>query len=321
MKTYVINSLRLQIDSNQVDRVSNQIRTNKADFLSLACGPEHCLPRGVEWSSLAHSLYVTYTCLIDYNLRRVADDLWAASRRLFEDHPKDLYPHDIVKKGPKFLTEVFGKHFQGIYRAPSSPEKMAYRMFQTAQYLSSVAEGDPRKLLSVYLQSKQDRDAVRFLEWLKNQRYQGLPNGDKVIKLWFRTMCESEQIELGHGMWRFTRQELAKVPLPVDKNIISAGIALGVVRIAKGSFRGSFSDVKQPFHDAWMTVAQESQMLPLELDEPLWKIGRSCRRKRCMSDCFFSNVCPGITDFMFLGEKIAPGPEWDILVWPTFNHS
>jgi len=174
-------------------------------------------------------------------------------------------------------------------------------------------EVSPSLLLSGNFGYKKDPKA--FLQWLKGQKTRGLPNGDKVIKLWFRTMCENEKIELGNGMWDFSRDKLSKIPLPVDKNIIGAGIALGLVEVVDGSFEGSFSDIKEPFHDAWMSVANKSDLLPLELDVPVWKIGRQCRRKKCLSNCFFENICPRVTNFMFKGEKQAPGPAWDILVW------
>lgn len=314
---YWIDSFCVQIGLEQLDRISDHIRINKTDFLRMACGPEHILPKGVAWKSLEHALYVTYTCLIDYNLLRVADDLWASSRKLFEDLPTEMYPEDIVKKGLRQFAKIFRQYYANIYRAPASPEKMAHRIFRAAMYLLQNANGDPRKLLATYLNSGYKRDPKTFLKWLKSQKYQGLPNGDKVIKLWFRTMCESEKIELGNGMWGFSRDELSEIPLPVDKNIISAGIALGLVEVVDDSFEGSFSDVKEPFHDAWMSVANKSNLLPLELDEPVWKIGRNCRRKKCGSDCFFKPVCPRITNFMFRGEMSAPGPAWDILVWPA----
>lgn len=313
---YRIGSFCVKISSEQLDRISDHIRINKTDFLYLACGPEHILPKGVERKSLEHALYVTYTCLIDYNLRRVADELWASSRKLFEDLRNEVYPEDIAKKGLGHLIKIFQKYYANIYRAPASPAKMAYRIFHAAEYLLQNVNGDPRKLLATYLNLGYKRDPKAFLQWLKGQKARGLPNGDKVIKLWFRTMCESEKIELGNGMWDFSRGELSKIPLPVDKNIISAGIALGLVEVVDGSFEGSFSKVKEPFHGAWMSIAKKSNLLPLELDEPIWKIGRQCRRKDCLTNCFFENICPHMTNFMFKGEKEAPGPAWDVLVWP-----
>ncbi len=318
---YQIRSLSVQVDFGQLGRVSDQIRINKQDFLRMARGPEHTLPKGVERRSLEHALYLTYTCLVDYNLRRIADDLWAASRRFFEDHPAEVYPECITEQGLTQFERIFRKYYVNIYRAPASPEKMAQRIFRAAEYFLQNTDGDPRKLLASYLKLGHQRDPNAFLEWVKKQKHQGLPNGDKVIKLWFRTMCEGDAIELGSGMWLFKRNELAGIPLPIDKNIISAGIALGLVRIVKGSFEGSFSEVKPPFHDAWLTVARKSDLLPLELDEPIWKIGRNCRRKKCDSDCFFRSVCPRTTDFMFRGEVTAPSPAWDILVWPKVLES
>ena len=316
LKRYWINSFCVEIDGGQIDRVSRHIYFNKKDFLRLTCGPEHVLPRGVEWGSLEHALYLTYTCLIDYNLKRVADDLWSASRKLFENNLEELYPENIVKVGPERFASIFKTYFRNLYRAPTSPEKMALRVYTTAKYLLKTVNGDPRKILDLYLNSVKRRDAQDFLNWLKRQKYNGLPSGDKVIKLWFRTMCESKEIELGNGMWNFQRHELAKIPMPIDKNIISAGIALGLVKAIEGRFEGSFSDLNEPFNHAWMVVAEKSQTLPLELDEPVWKTGRNCRRKKCQPNCFFNPVCPKIINFMFKGEKTMPGKEWDVLMWP-----
>ncbi len=89
-----------------------------------------------------------------------------------------------------------------------------------AKYLLETVDGDPRKILDVYLNYSKIRSAKDFLNWFMDQKSNGLPNGDKVIKLWFRTMCESEEIELGNGMWNFKKHELAEIPMPIDKNII-----------------------------------------------------------------------------------------------------
>ena len=318
-KRFWIGSFCIEANLEQIGKVSEHILLHKKDFLRLACGPEHILPKGVRWNSLEHALYLTYTCLIDYNLKTIADDLWSASRKLFENHLEELYPKNLVKNGPERIVSIFKEHFRGIYRAPASPEKMALRVYKAARYLLETVDGDPRKILDIYLNSSKTRSAKDFLNWLKDQKYNGLPNGDKVIKLWFRTMCESEEIELGNGMWNFKRHELAEIPMPIDKNIISAGIALGLVRVVEGHFEGSFTELNEPFNYAWMLVAENTQTLPLEMDEPIWKTGRNCRRKKCQPNCFFKQVCPKITNFMFKGEKTTPGKEWDILVWPLNN--
>jgi hypothetical protein len=193
---------------------------------------------------------------------------------------------------------------------------MALRVYKTAKYLLQTVNGDPRKILNAYLGQGGSRNPQDFLKWLKNQKCKGLPNGDKVVKLWFGTMCEDKESELGDGMWDFKRHELSKFPIPIDKNVISAGIALGLIRVVKGYFEGSFLNVKQPFEEAWMLIAEKSQTLPLELDEPVWKTGRNCRRKKCSPNCFFKPICPRIVNFMFKGETSAPGVEWDVLIWP-----
>jgi hypothetical protein len=263
----------------------------------LTCGPEHILPQGVEWGSLEHALFLTYTCLIDYNLKSVADNLWSASRELFKNYLGELYPENLVKGGPERFANFFKTYFKNIYRAPSSPEKMALRVYETAKYLLENVDGDPRKILDLYLNSTKKRDAQDFLNWLKNQKYKGLPGGDKVIKLWFRTMCESKEIELGNGMWNFKRHELSEIPMPIDKNIISAGIALGLVSVTKGRFEGSFSNLNEPFNQTWMQVADKSQTLPLELDEPIWKTGRNCRRKKMPTNLLLQTNMPENNQF------------------------
>lgn len=69
------------------------------------------LPKGVKRNSLEHALYLTYTCLIDYNLKTIADNLWTASRKLFENHLGNLYPENLVKSGPKYIIVIFKKVF------------------------------------------------------------------------------------------------------------------------------------------------------------------------------------------------------------------
>jgi len=100
---YLINSFCAKVDSEQLDRVSDHIRTNKTNFLRMVCGPEHILPQGVTWKSLEHALYVKYTCLIDYNLRRV---VMVCNRAINRGSEID-FPLLNAQKLKEILPEIF----------------------------------------------------------------------------------------------------------------------------------------------------------------------------------------------------------------------
>jgi len=312
-----IGTLEIKIDSERIDAISDHISSNPERLKRLLIGPEHTLPYNVEWGSYEHALFLAYTCVVDYSLQREADYLWLSSRLFFQDNLELLHPTNSASLGLSEFRRLFKKYFKGIFRAPANIDIQVQRMFSMASYLRKIPDCDPRKVYKVFAREKKDSNPNVFLRWLVDKKDDGLPGGEKVHRLWLRTMVEDQDLNFGKGMWPFTRQDLIVVPLPVDKNIISAGISLGLVKRTGGYFHDFFTFLNEVFECAWVTVAKKAGLIPFEIDEPIWKIGRYCRRKKCLYNCIFEGVCSRDRDFMFGGEVSKPGKSWDVIIWPS----
>jgi hypothetical protein len=102
-------------------------------------------------------------------------------------------------------------------------------------------------------------------------------------------------------------QKFVDVPIPVDKHILRATLALGVVR---GKYRGNSSVIFSYIHKAWFESVKGlyvdgRPMIALDLDEPLWhlsKYGCSHRNKEsgycsAFNRCELKEYCiPGKID-------------------------
>jgi endonuclease III len=90
-------------------------------------------------------------------------------------------------------------------------------------------------------------------------------------------------------------QNLDKVPIPVDRHVARATLALGVVR---GEYKGSLDRVFQIIRRAWSESVEGLSingrpMIALDVDEPLWHLSKyGCsERDKVNGSCPLINVC------------------------------
>lgn len=248
--------------------------------------PEDIMPEGVIKGSLTHIIFITLTVSIDY--QRDASALWSASRKTFED-PDTRYLFD-----PKALHETpFRKIVEDMqkYKLSKKPQKDAYIWKTVGTTFYKKWDGDPRNFLQDC-----NWDALTVLKRLKkdvhlyNDRW--VPDypylrGDKIGPLWLRMLRDNVGIK--------KLKNLDKVPIPVDRHVARATLAIGVVR---GKFNGSLKDLFKYVREAWFESVEglnvkNGPMIALDIDEPLWHLSKyGCsKRDKITGNCPIFENC------------------------------
>lgn len=258
--------------------------------------PEDILPPNISLGTLEHILFITLTTSIDY--QRDADALWQSSRQTFSD-PSTRYLFDPRSVQETPLSNII-RDMQK-YHLSRKPEKDAKIWATVATSFYNKWHGDPRNFLD-----RHRWEAPKIIEFLKsdshlsnNQQVSDFPylRGDKIGPLWLRMLRDNVGIS--------NIQHLELVPIPVDKHIGRATLALGIVR---GKYSGRFADLFETIRKAWFESVRELSvdgrpMIALDIDEPLWHLSRygcTFRDKQ-------SGICPIISScearqFCILGK-------------------
>ena len=248
--------------------------------------PEDIVPKGMTRGSLEHVIFVTLTVAIDY--QRDGPALWESSRRSFEDE-KTRYlfdPRALHETPLERIVEDMQKH--GLSR---KPQKDAYFWRTVGVTFHKKWDGDPRNFLQDC-----DWDAPTVLKRLKSDShpYAGQTKhdypflrGPKIGPLWLRMLRDNVGIE---------PRNLDEVPIPVDRHVARATLAIGVVR---GYFKGRLSSLFEDIRAVWFEgveglYAKNSPMIALDVDEPLWhlsKYGCAKNRNETTGDCSVFHRC------------------------------
>ncbi|MEN2984646.1 MAG: hypothetical protein ABDH25_06430 [Dictyoglomaceae bacterium] len=236
--------------------------------------PEDIIPKGVEKGSIDHILFITLTVSIDY--QRDATLLWESSRKTFEDTetkylfvPKLLYETSIEK----IILDM------QKYKLSKKIKKDANIWWTIGVTFYKRWQGNPFKFLEYC-----DWDAENVLKHLKYD----FPylRGPKISSLWLRMLRDNVGIQL---------KNLEKIPIPVDIHIARATLTTGVIR---GKFIDKFNKIFEHIRKAWFESVKglrlkDREMIPLDIDEPLWILSKyGCRnRNEITGDCLLYERC------------------------------
>ncbi len=257
--------------------------------------PEDYLPEGMMRGLLEHILFITLTASIDY--QRDADALWASARRTYEDlETRYLFKPEALKDTPskKIISDM------QKYGLSKKPEKDAWIWRTVGISFAKKWKGDPRLFLQEY-----GWNAPEILEGLrcnshmnngKNERDFPYLRGAKIGPLWLRMLRDNARVT------EFQNPE--RVPIPVDRHVARATLALGVVR---GQHTGQLEDIFELIRETWFEAMNglyvgSRPMIALDLDEALWQLSRyGCtKRDRETGKCPVIGTCE-------LGELCVPG--------------
>jgi len=270
--------------------------------------PEYKLPPSIEEGSREHTCFLFFTANIDQamTLRRIrpvvldrnrvlfgAEALWFYSRRLVELNPYAFSPEVIVRFSNN-LTYVL----MCVYPGLGVPDKCARYWVSNARILLRRYNGDPRRIAE-----KCGYDALRVLRELKI--FHGV--GDKLSNFIFRFMYKM-------GFWSDVRNA-HEVNIPADIHLQKLAFRTGMIESSKGPVVLGRSDVIRRVEEAYREAAKGCNVLPLDLDEPAWHIGRLCCSRKygefscytCPEEkrrrCSLASYCPGRCPLSDVCEK------------------
>jgi hypothetical protein len=265
---------RLAVNVQAVREVGNTLHQSFNDpsigILGHTTMPEDILPGGVTKGSYEHLMFTTLTVSIDY--MRDADALWAASRHAYEDETSRYLfsPQQVAQSSPGAVSRDLQKH--GVSLRPN----------QDAHIWNSVSltflrkwGGNPLNLLE-----SSQYDALSVLRMVRSEV--GFPyfRGPKISALWVRMLRDNVGIQF---------KNMDKIPIPTDIHIVRATLSTGVLR---GNYAGNLDGVRPYVEDAWAEGLAGTELIPLDIDEPLWHLSRYGCTQRSGAFCPVTQACP-----------------------------
>ncbi len=223
----------------------------KGVFEKFRFPPEYILPESMKRSSKEQLIYVTLTVALDY--MRDAEKLWKQNHNAWlNSNQKWIFnPKEVNEKGLDYLIDLFKKI------KDQRPNKDARIWFTICKKLLEF-EGDVYKLLYSI-----DFDAVKISEYLDSNK-EDFPylSGNKIKPLWLRMINDNVGIKL---------KRIEEIPIPID--VHTARMTLRI--IFNEEFKGSVTEkLREKCQNIWKTVLEGAGIYPLQLDEPLWLLGK-----------------------------------------------
>lgn len=213
--------------------------------------PEYTLPPRMKQSSEEQLLFLTLTVSLDY--MRDAVKLWKQSHDAWLDDSKNwiFNPKLVVQDGLEKLTTLF-KEIND-----QRPIKDAKIWFTICKKLLEF-EGSVYSLLR-----NLNFDASDISNYL-NIHKKDFPYlaGYKIKPLWLRMINDTAGIKLNR---------IEGIPLPID--VHTARMTLKIV--FNDDFDGKITEeLRERTQKAWKIILNGTSIYPLQIDEPLWLMGK-----------------------------------------------
>jgi hypothetical protein len=243
------------LSQNEVIGVAEQIYHdywNANDPFEEKLMPEH-LVRGGFGSDRNYALFLTLVASIDKRKETMDKNgkagLWTEAKELWNnEETRWIYdPEKVVERDYAELIDLFTESRLRRFNYYEDPHAWFLNCLSLYRYFNS----DPQNMLE-----EADYDAVELLNLVRSDEYsdQFLSlTGKKIGPLWVRFMDE-EIHEL---------DRIHEIEIPVDTRIQSITNRL----------RGSDTS-KREVRDFWRDVCNETGLIPVRLDQPLWLIDK-----------------------------------------------
>lgn len=229
--------------------------------------PEDELPQGLIRDSPEYRLFLTLVVAIDYG--RDADKLWATARRA-QESPETRYlfhPEDLLRRTPQVIEQDLRQ--SGLLLGPHD---LGTWITLSRTFLERF-KGDPLNLLL-----ECNMEGPRILDCLRHHP-SDFPflKGQKIGALWLRMLRDNAGLLL---------KNLEEVPIPVDVHVLRATLCLGVMI---GDYEGPLDPLKERVAGVWRMAVKNQHtgegpncrpLVPLDLDDALWSLGRAHCQKR-----------------------------------------
>lgn len=229
----------------------NDHSEKKGVFEIFPFSPEYTMPEGMKKGLDEHLLFITLTVSIDY--MRDAEKLWKQSRNAWLNIiDRWIFdPRKVIENSQEELIEFFKKIKD---RRPTKDGKI---WFTICKKLIKF-DGSVLKLLESL-----EFDAILVDEYLdENKKDFPYLNGYKIKPLWLRMINDTAGI-------RLTRIE--EIPIPIDVHTARMTLKL----VFNEDFDGRITpQLRERTQDAWKLILKGTPIYPLQMDQPLWLIGK-----------------------------------------------
>ena len=288
-----------QVDLRQCERIGEAL----ASWGNVVEGsaPEYIVPKGVERGSREHACFLFFTANIDQAmmLRRIrpiapgggrllfgAEALWCYSRRLIEAKPSFMLPENIA--GFRRFRRELLYIVKWAYPGMANVDRGVDYWLHNARVLLERFDGDPARI-----PERLGYDAPSIVRGLR--LFKGI--GVKLSNFIFRLMYKM-------GFWRNARNAHL-VGIPPDIHLQKVALRTGMVKCQAKTIELGVGDILGKVDEAYRVAAVKAGVMPMDLDEPAWHVGRLCCSRRhgelsCTScppgkraSCPLSSYCNG----------------------------
>lgn len=227
-----------------------------------------------------HIIYLTLPMSLNYN--RYANQLWNAVHNAYinENYRWIFNVYEIQSHKHEDLSNVLQ-----VSEIAKRPEQDVNIWEKICKSIRDICNGD----LKQFIEKECNNDAVLLFYMMKFRYKIFFPflSGDKILPLWIRFLKDYCKINL---------KNLEKIMIPVDIHVARTTAYLGC--ITSDEVRDyKLNDIKYYVDKAWEEVVsirrdEENNFIKLDMDEPLWILGRhGCTNMR-NHECPKFNECP-----------------------------
>ena len=242
--------------------------------------PEYVLPENIEEGSLEHALFLTFVISIDYQTDAVK--LWQNARRTYSKSPEYFNPKNVVDMDLRALSSIL-RDLGARY--PTNGAKAWKRI---SRILLEKYDGDPRNITPEPLTVIHAKRLIQMFPHLR---------GKKLSNFFLRVLGEK-------GLFKI--KNLNELDIPVDVQVARFTFLTGCLKLTKGLEMACIHEppVQPAIENVWRNVAENLDIAPWQLDEPIWTIGsKLCTRKDC-APCPVKHLCDKNFYIKIQGNKI-----------------
>src|SRR3989338_2287013 len=223
--------------------------------------PEYTLPDGMVEGSNEHLIFITLTVSIDY--MRDAEKLWEQSRDAWLNFETRWIfdPKQVIERKIESLISLF-KSIRD-----RRPIKDAEIWFTICNKLLEF-NGDVYSLLE-----KLKFDAVKISDYIDEDK-KDFPylSGFKIKPLWLRMINDTAGIKLNR---------IEEIPIPIDVHTARMTLRL----VFDEDFDGVITQqLRERIQTAWKLILKDTQIYPIQLDQPLLLLGKYKLLERFMNE-------------------------------------
>ncbi|MFQ5531238.1 MAG: N-glycosylase/DNA lyase [Candidatus Nanoarchaeia archaeon] len=247
-----IHGLNMESSNVIAKKIISDFKGKKGVFSEFSFPPEFDLPEKMDKGSEEHLAYQTLTLSLNYmrdaqKLYKQSHDAWLSSENKWI-----FYPDEVMEKGIEKLTKLFN---QIKDQRPNQDSRIWFTICKT---IHERFEGSIRKMFKIL-----EEDAIKISDYVE-QNKKNFPYlaGNKIKPLWLRVINDTAGIRLNR---------IKDIPIPVD--VHTARLSLKI--LFNESFKGVVTnDTRIKVQEGWKQVLESEEFYPLQLDEPLWILGK-----------------------------------------------